>query len=285
MRLRYDIHYASPGSGVTVWVFGVAGWHAKRGGPVKYIPLLKGFLRGDPGESIKTGRPVMETMFRRLRNSIILTAIAFVIIMPIALVLGVLAGLNEGSFLDRSLSVFGLVTTGTPDFATGVILILIFASWLDLLPGATIFPNDTAIFTNPKMLVLPVLTLALVEVGYVLRITRASVVDVMREHYIRVASLKGLPSRRIVFKHVLRNAMIAPITVITLHVNWLIGGLVVVESIFGFPGLGRMLFEAAAFKDIFTIEAGSMLMVLVAAGSQLVADIIYTFLNPRIRYE
>lgn len=284
-QLRYGIHFALPSSGETVYEFGIAGFTVKRGGPVKYLPLQKGFLRGDPGESIKTGRPVMETLFRRLRNSVLLTAVAFVIIMPIALVLGVLAGLNEGTLLDRGLSIFGLITTGTPDFATGVILILIFSSWLGLLPGATVFRSDNAIFANPKMLVLPVLTLALVEVGYVLRITRASVVEVMREHYVRVASLKGLPYRRIVFKHVLRNAMIAPITVITLHVNWLIGGLVVVEAIFGFPGLGRTLYDAAVFKDVFMIEAGAMVMVMVAAGTQLVADVIYMFLNPRIRYE
>lgn len=285
MHLRYTIYYSSPASGLVVWEFGIGGWTAKRGGPVEYIPLQQGLLRGDPGISLQTKRPVMETLFRRLRNTLLLAGIAFLFIMPLALVLGVIAGLNEGKFVDRFLSLFGLATTSTPDFAWGVILIVIFTSWLKLLPGATVFASDDAAFSNPQMLVLPVLTLTLVELGYVLRITRASMVDVMREPYIRVAALKGLPFRRIVFKHALRNAMIAPITVIMLHVNWLIGGVVVVEAIFGFPGLGRTLYDAAMFKDVFTIEAGAMLMVLVAMSTQLAADIAYTFLNPRIRYK
>jgi len=109
-------------------------------------------------------------------------------------------------------------------------------------------------------------------------------VEVMNAPYIRTAFLKGLPYWRIVFKHALRNALMAPITIIMLHVNWLMGGIVVVEAIFGFPGLGRYLLDAALYKDVFAIEAGAMVMVMLAVGTQLVADIIYTFLNPRIRY-
>jgi peptide/nickel transport system permease protein len=129
-----------------------------------------------------------------------------------------------------------------------------------------------------------VLTLTLIELGYVLRITRASMVEVMRTNYIRTAVLKGLPRRRIVMKHALRNALLAPITIIMLHVNWLIGGIVIVESLFGFPGLGRYILEVALFKDVFAIEAAAMLMVVIAVATQLLADIIYTYLNPRIRY-
>jgi peptide/nickel transport system permease protein len=134
------------------------------------------------------------------------------------------------------------------------------------------------------MLVLPVATLTLIELGYVLRMTRASMVDVMRTAYIRTAFLKGLPYWRIVIRHALRNALMAPITVIMLHVNWLMGGLVVVESIFGYPGLGTFLLASALYKDVFAIEAGAMVMVTLAVATQLVADIIYTFLNPRVRY-
>jgi peptide/nickel transport system permease protein len=134
------------------------------------------------------------------------------------------------------------------------------------------------------MLILPVLTLTLVELGYVLRITRASMVEVMRTNYIRTAVLKGLPRFRIVFKHAVRNALMAPITVIMLHVNWLIGGIVIVESIFGYPGLGGYILDTALFKDIFGIEAATMVLILVAVSTQLLADFAYTFLNPRIRY-
>jgi peptide/nickel transport system permease protein len=259
------------------------GWMETTGGPVEYIPLKKGFIRGDPGVSLRTGRPVSKSLFIRLRNSLVLAGIAFVIVMPLALVLGMIAGLKEGTLRDRVLSVGGMMFSVTPEFATGIFLILIVAVWLGLVPGATIF-GEKAPWERPDMLILPVLTLTLIELGYVLRITRASMVEVMRSPYIRTAFLKGLPYWRIVLKHAVRNALMAPITVIMLHVNWLMGGIVIVEVVFGYPGLGKYLLESALYKDINALEAGAMVLVTVAVGTQLVADIIYTFLNPRIRY-
>ncbi len=249
-----------------------------------YYPIRKGLLRGDPGISQRTNRPVGPTLLRRLRNSFTLAAIAFALIMPIALFLGILAGLREGRSTDRAVSLFSLVTTSIPEFASGVFLILVFAFWLKILPGAAIFTSDVAPWTEPKLLILPVLTLTLVEVGYVTRMTRASMIEVMNAPYIRTAHLKGLPYLRIVTRHAIRNALMAPITVIMLHVNWLVGGIVVVESVFGYPGLGMYLLDSALFKDVNAIEAGAMVMVALAVGTQLIADIIYTFLNPRIRY-
>jgi peptide/nickel transport system permease protein len=251
----------------------------------EYLPLRKGLLRGDPGISTRTNRPVGPTLLRRLRNSGVLAGIAFAFIMPIALLLGILAGLREGGVVDRIISLFSLITTSVPEFASGVFLILVFAFWLKLLPGAAIFVDDSAPWQNLQLLILPVLTLTLVEVGYVTRMTRASMVEVMNAPYVRTAYLKGLPYWRIVFRHALRNALMAPITVIMLHVNWLVGGIVVVESVFGYPGLGRYLLDSALFKDINAIEAGAMVMVALAVGTQLIADVIYTFLNPRIRYK
>jgi peptide/nickel transport system permease protein len=251
---------------------------------VRYIPIRRGLLRGDAGYSARTNRAVWPTLVRRIGNSLVLASIAFVIVMPIALVLGMLAGLQEGRFLDRTISLFGLITTSIPEFAMGVFLILALAFWLKLLPGATVFPSEIAPYQDPKLLVLPVLTLTLVEVGYVTRMTRASMIEVMNAPYIRTAFLKGLPYWRIVLGHAVRNALMAPITVIMLHVNWLVGGIVVVESIFSYPGLGLYLLDSALFKDVNAIEAGSMFMVALAVGTQWIADIIYTFLNPRIRY-
>jgi peptide/nickel transport system permease protein len=267
-----------------VWTFVMGtGWMESSGGPVDYIPLKKGFVRGDPGVSLRTGRPVAKSLYIRVRNSMVLAGIALVLVMPLALLLGMLAGLKEGSLRDRLLSIGGMVFTVIPEFATGIFLILIVAVWLGLVPGATVF-GEKAPWERPDMLVLPVLTLALIELGYVLRITRASMVEVMRSPYIRTAFLKGLPYWRIVFKHAIRNALMAPITVIMLHVNWLMGGIVIVEVVFGYPGLGKYLLESALFKDINALEAGAMVLVIVAVGTQLLADIIYTFLNPRIRY-
>ncbi len=272
------------GTGEQVWVFIIGtGWKAFTGGPQEYIPLQKGLLRADPGKSLRTGRPVSDLLFKRLRNSLVLAGLAFVIVMPLALVLGLIAGLNEGKPLDRVLSIGGMMFSVSPEFATGIFLILIFAFWLELVPGATVFGED-APWQRPEMLVLPVLTLTLIELGYVLRITRASMADVMKAPYIRTAFLKGLPRRRVVTKHAIRNALMAPITVIMLHVNWLLGGIVVVEVIFGYPGLGSYLLDSALFKDFNAIEAGAIILVAVAVSTQLLADVIYTFLNPRIRY-
>jgi peptide/nickel transport system permease protein len=266
------------------WTPQLASWTSAVGAPERYIPLQRGLLRGDPGVSFLTRRPVMETLWPRLRNTATLAALAFAVVMPLALVLGLVAGLNAGQLIDRGLTLGGLVTTATPEFVSGTLLVLILSQGLGLFPGAVVLTDENALFANPRMLVLPVLTLTLAELGYVLRITRASMVEVMRTNYIRTAVLKGLPRWHIVVRHALRNALMAPITVIMLHVNWLVGGIVVVESVFGFPGLGSYILDAALFKDVYVIEAATMALILVAVGTQLLADIAYTFLNPRIRF-
>lgn len=268
------------------WIRGKAAgmWVKQLGGAVQYIPLQKGLLRGDLGQSMRTRQPVTAELARRLRNSLVLAGVAFVVVMPFALLMGLIAGLKEGKFADRSLSILGLVTTMVPSFALAIFLIIIFSFWLKWLPGATVFYSSTAVFENPQMLILPVVTLTLIEWGYVLRMTRASMVGVMKTAYIRTAFLKGLPYWHIVFRHALRNALMAPVTIIMLHVNWLMGGIVVVESVFGYPGLGQFLLSSALYKDVTAIEAGAIVMAVLAVSTQLIADIAYVFLNPRIRY-
>ena len=260
------------------------GWQKASGAPVSYIPMRKGILRLDPGISLRTGRPVGPTLMVRLRNSMVLAGLAIIIIMPIALFLGIISGLNEGTWLDRILSTLGMTFTVIPEFVTGIILILLLSVVFPIFPGATIF-GEAAPWSRPDMLVLPVLTLTLIELGYILRITRASVAETIQSPYIRTAFLKGLPYWKVVIVHTLRNALIAPVTVIMLHVTWLLGGIVIVEVVFGYPGLGKYTLDAALYKDVNVLEACSMILVVVAVGSQLVADIVYTFLNPRIRYK
>ena len=272
------------GAGETAMTFVMgSGWIESQGAPVDYIPLKKGFIRGDFGTSLRTGRPVSASLGVRFRNSMVLMGIAFAIVMPLALLLGVLAGLREGSLQDRFLSIGGMMFSVIPEFATGIFLILILSVWLDLAPGAAVF-GASAPWREPTKLILPVLTLTMIELGYVLRITRTSMVEVMRSPYIRTAVLKGLSYWRIVFRHALRNALMAPVTVIMLHVNWLLGGIVIVEVVFGYPGMGQYLLDSALYKDVNALEAGAMILVTVAVTTQLIADIIYTFLNPRIRY-
>jgi peptide/nickel transport system permease protein len=271
------------GAGAQVFELTKAGMRSEGDGPQDYIPLRKGLLRGDPGLSLQYGRPVGYIMWPRVRNSLILAGVAFAIVMPLALLLGILAGVFAGRWQDRSISVLGLVLTATPEFVVGVFLILIFGIWLRWLPPAAIFLTDRDVY-NLRLIALPVLTLTAVEVGYVARMTRASMVDVMASPYIRTAIIKGMPYRRVVLRHALRNALLAPITVIMLHVNWLVGGLVVVEVLFGFPGLGNFIYQAATFGDYNSVEAAAMFLVVVAVGTRLLGDLLYLLLNPRIRY-
>jgi peptide/nickel transport system permease protein len=272
------------GAGAEVWVLTKAGLRQEGDGPQQYIPLRKGLLRLDPGKSLQYGRPVAVTLIPRVRNTLILAGVAFIVVMPLALLLGIIAGINQGKFLDRMISITSLGATATPEFVIGITLILILGVWLGAFPAVSIFTSPNAIFENPTMLVLPVLTLTLIELGYVARITRASMVEVMDSAYIRTAIIKGMPYGRVVRKHAVRNALLAPITVIMLHVNWLIGGLVVVEVIFGYPGLGNYIYKAAIFGDYNAVMAAAMVTVLIAVITRLVGDFAYTLLNPRIRY-
>ncbi|MCB0194027.1 MAG: ABC transporter permease [Anaerolineae bacterium] len=272
------------GEGAEVWVLTKAGLRKEGDGPQDYIPLRKGLIRGDAGKSLQYGRPVSVTLWPRVRNTLVLAGVAFLVVMPLALIFGIIAGINEGKPIDRFISVTSLGATATPEFVTGIFLILIFGIWLQWLPAVAIFTSADAIFENPALLALPVLTLTAVELGYVIRMTRASMVEVMGSPYIRTAILKGMPYWRVVARHAVRNALMAPITIIMLHVNWLIGGVVVVETIFGYPGLGKYIFDAAIFGDVNAVEAAAMLTVIIAVLTRILGDLAYTFLNPRIRY-
>jgi peptide/nickel transport system permease protein len=260
-----------------------AGLRQMSDGPRDYIPLRKGLIRGDPGMSLQYGRPVATTLFSRVRNTLVLAGLAFVVVMPLALLFGIIAGVNAGRWPDRVISISGLAFTATPEFVTGIFLMLVFGIWLKWLPAAAVFLSDRDIY-NLRLIALPVLTLTAVELGYVARMTRASLVEVMDSAYIRTAIIKGLPFHQVVLRHALRNALMAPITVIMLHINWLIGGIVVVEVLFGFPGLGKYIYESAIFGDYNAVEAAAMFLVLVAVATRLLGDLLYTFLNPRIRY-
>jgi peptide/nickel transport system permease protein len=272
------------GEGSKVFVRTKTGMTEQQDGAQQFLPLRRGLIRGDAGVSLQTGRPVAVTLWPRVRNTVVLAGVAFLFIMPLALFFGILAGINEGKPLDRIISVTSLGATATPEFVSGVFLILIFGIWLRVLPAVAVFLTEDAIFENPKLIALPVLTLTAVELGYVARMTRASMVEVMGAPYIRTAILKGMPYWRVVLRHAVRNALMAPITIIMLHVNWLVGGLVVVEAIFGFPGLGKYIYDAAIFGDFYAVEAAAMLTVTIAVATRLIGDLAYTLLNPRIRY-
>ncbi len=247
---------------------------------LRYWSWLSRFVTGDLGHSRVFNRPVAEILWVRVGNSAILAAAFFAIMVPMSLTLGVLAGMREGSRLDRLVSTFCIVTTSIPPFASGIFATALFVFGLDWLPGTSSMIDGF----SPRELVLPLLVLLVYDFGYVARITRASMADVMATAYVRTAILKGTPRRRVILRHALRNALIAPFTVIMLQVNWLIGGVIVVEFMFAYKGLGSLILEASLAQDIFLIQASTMLTILLAVLTQSIADIGYGFLNPRIRY-
>lgn len=237
---------------------------------------------GNFGYSTLFKAPVNDVLWDRLRNTALLAGLAFALIVPLSLVSGILAGMREGSRLDRALSLLSIVFTSIPEFASGVILVALFVVGLGWLPGTSPMDPGTG-WSLAAQLVLPVTVLALYDSGYVARMVRGSMAEVMSKPFIRTAVLKGLPRRDVILRHAVRNAMIAPFTVILLQINFLISGVVVTEMVFAYPGFGRMLLEASLFGDIALIEAATLIALLVATSTQLVSDIGYMLLNPQIR--
>jgi peptide/nickel transport system permease protein len=246
----------------------------------RYAAWIGGIFQGDLGKSYEKDMPVATLLAERLYNTGILAFWVFALMVPISLVFGVLAGIREGSALDRSLSFIAVFTTSIPEIATAIILTVIFALGLGWFPAKAAMNNGW----NSMQLVLPVLTLLLYDFGYVARMTRASMAEVMQSQYIRTAVLKGLPYWHVILKHALRNALIAPFTVIILQINFLLSGVVVTEVFFEYRGFGKMLLEAALYGDIYVVQAGTLAAVLVTVVTQLISDVGYTLLNPRIRF-
>ncbi len=247
---------------------------------LRYFSWLAGFVTGDLGESTVFRVPVSEILWPRLANTAILGVLAMLVLIPLSLLLGVFAGMREGSLQDRAISVVSIITTSVPEFASGIFLVAVFVVGLHLLPGTSTMIEGFDL----TQLVLPVAVLVIYDFGYVTRMTRASMAEVMMTPYIRTAVLKGLPFRRVIVRHALRNALIAPFTVIMLQINWLLSGVIVVELLFAYKGFGTLLLEAALNGDIFVIEACTMVAVFVAVATQTIADLGYTLLNPRIRF-
>jgi peptide/nickel transport system permease protein len=246
----------------------------------RYGAWLGNFMSGEFGDSVRFKVPVSEILWPRLWNTAILGFWTFAIMIPLSLTLGVLAGMREGSKLDRVISVGSIITTSVPEFASTVLLSAIFVFGLKWLPGTSSMSGGFEI----QQMILPVMVLIIYDFGYVARMTRASMAEVMTTHYIRTAVLKGLPYKQVIMKHALRNALIAPFTVIMLQINWLLSGVIVVEFFFAYKGFGALLLEASLNQDLYVIEACAMVAVFVAVASQTIADIGYTYLNPRIRF-
>jgi peptide/nickel transport system permease protein len=242
---------------------------------------FSGVLQGDLGCSTKFKVRVVDKLGPAVEATGILMFWVLMVMIPIALAIGVIAGMREGSRTDRVLSVLSIATTSTPEYVSGVVLTVVFATWLGWLNGSAAAATEGHLtFYN---FALPVATVAILGVGYVARMTRASMIEVMNAQYIRTARLKGLSFRAVVLKHALRNALIAPFTVIMLLFPWLLTGVVIVEVMFRYRGFGQTLVDAAGNNDIDLLLACSLVSVIVVLVTQLISDIGYAWLNPRIR--
>jgi peptide/nickel transport system permease protein len=251
---------------------------------VQYWNWISGLVHGDFGTSLSYRLPVTDLIGPALTHSLKLAAFAFVMVVPLAIFGGVIAALKRDRIADRIITVGGLSLAVVPEFVTGIMLILVFGLWLDLFPVSANAPDGSSILTQLKYLFLPALTLVVVLFGYISRITRAGTIEALDADYTRTAVLKGLPRRTVIRRHVLRNSLLPTIAVIATQTGYLIGGLVVIETLFNYPGMGRLIFTAADDKD-FPLLAGSVLIVgIVFLIATLLADLAYSLLNPRIRY-
>jgi peptide/nickel transport system permease protein len=251
--------------------------------PVQYLNWLTNFVNGDWGISYSTRTEIFPLVMERLHNSLMLAALTMFIGVPLAVLLGVIAGLKEDSRWDNLISISSLSVVGLPEFVTGIILIEIFARKLGWFPAnSSIEPGSTFMEALP-MLVLPAMAATLVLLAYIVRLTRAGVVEELREPYVRTAELKGLSKSSVVFKHVLRNALMPTITIVAISFGWMISGLIVVENVFNYPGVGRLMVFAIDRRDLPLLQALTMVTVLGFALANLLADILYAYLDPRIR--
>ncbi|MBW3592300.1 MAG: ABC transporter permease, partial [Actinobacteria bacterium] len=246
-----------------------------------YPEWLAGFVTGDWGKSYLLGVEVRPYVFERLRNSLILGAYALLLVVPLSVLLGIVAALNYGKALDRLISVTGLSLLALPEFVAGVILIVVFAVMLGWFPASASVP--TSLLDVFYQLTLPALPLVLVLFGYISRMARAGTVDSLLSNYTRTAVLKGLPRRTVVFRHVLRNSLLPTISVVAVQIGYLVGGLVVIETLFSYPGIGKLVIDAATGDDLPVLEATVLISAVLFMVTNLIADILYGVLNPRVR--
>lgn len=251
---------------------------------VQYAAWLADFVRGDWGTSFATGQAIRPLVLERLGNSLWLAGLTLLLAVPLAVGLGLWAALRAGRWVDTVISVGSLAVVGLPEFVTGLVLIEVFAFRLRWLPANASIAPEAGFLEVLPMLVLPAMTATLVLLAYVARLTRASVLEELRRGYVRTATLKGLPRRTVITRHVLRNALLPTITVVAISVGWLISGLIVVENVFNYPGLGRLLTFAIDRRDVPLLQAIALVAVVAFALANLLADLLYAWLNPRIRY-
>jgi len=249
----------------------------------RYLTWIGGLLHGDMGVSYAYRTPVEPFVRAALVNSVKLAALAFVIVVPLAIAGGVTAALYAGRAPDRVISVTGLSLATVPEFVSGIVVIVIFAVGLKVLPVSASAGQGASALSQLDHLILPAIPLVFVLFGYIARMARAGTIEALNSDYARTATLKGLPRGTLIRRHILRNSLLPTITVIATQTGYLIGGLVVVETLFNYQGIGNLIFKAAQAKDFPMLEAGVLTIGVVYVLATLAADLLLTWLNPRLR--
>lgn len=250
---------------------------------VRYGDWLGGIVHGDLGRSIPSGDPVTSIISDRARNTGLLILTTMLVLIPLSLVLGVAAAVRRDRMVDHAVSSSTLALISTPEFVVGTTLAVVFAVWLSALPPLSLVNADASVFGQMKLFILPILTLLAASVAQTTRMVRACMIDVLRSEYVEAARLKGVPERRVLWRHALPNALGPTIQVIAINVAWLAGGVVVTETVFQFPGIGSALTKAVSTRDLPTVEALVMIATALYVVVNVLADILVTVGNPRLR--
>jgi peptide/nickel transport system permease protein len=252
---------------------------------VQYGRWLGGILGGDWGISMVSSRPVMPDVLAAYSRSATLALAALVTVTAIAIPLGVLAAVKQGRPADLGIGLFGYLGISLPEFVTATLLIVFLVRpEIGLFPAGGYQPISAGLGTFLSHLILPVAALAFILTAHIARQTRSEMVDVLHADFVRTATLKGLARRDVLFRHALRNALLPTVTVIALDVGYLIGGILVVEEVFAFPGIGRLMLFSIQNRDLPMIQAGALVLATTYALANLAADLVYAWLDPRIRY-
>ena len=240
-------------------------------------------LQGDFGQTVNGTQSISEMVGSRMRNSLLLAFCSIVVGVPLAIFLGVVTALRRDKALDITVSTFAIMSMTIPEFVSATLLILIFSVSLHWLPGIVLTPADAPIAEFFPEIILPVICIAMVMTAHILRMVRSSVIEVLASDYVQMAQLKGVPYWQTVFRHVLPNALLPAINVVALTIAWLLGGVVVIEVVFNYPGLGRLMIDAISDRDLPTVQAIALILALIYVGVNLFADLLTMVANPRLR--
>jgi peptide/nickel transport system permease protein len=251
--------------------------------PERYLRWLGGMLQGDFGQALTSGRPVTEILAPRIFNTLVLSAAAFIIYLPLALIPAVLQAMRRDGPLDHGLSVITLVLLSMPDFLLGTLLLIAFVITVPLFPAMSIVDAQSGLAEYLRAIALPAITLAIVMAVYAVRMLRDNLIEVLDSEYVRMAELKGLPRSRVLLRHALPNALVPTLNITALNLAYLIGGVVIVEKVFSYPGFGSLLVDALQLRDLPLIEATVLIAAAVYIVANLFADLGAILLNPRLR--